>query len=386
MRVLLINQFFRSPWAPSGQLLSDLACHLASLGHDVAVMCGDADVREHSTDCDSSKISIRRIPSIPFSRGRYKRMLSYLSFYAGTLWSALTIQRPDVVLTLTTPPLLSLVGTFAKKLRSIRHVSWEMDVYPNIAVELGVLAKGAWLTRFTKRLAAWSRGNADRVIAIGEDMRDVLLASGAGAKKVVVVENWADSNRIRPAPFPDGPLQLLYAGNIGLAHDVETLKAAILACNVPELAAKFHFTFAGGGWHRPALERFARDHKLSNISLLGAFRSTNEILAGCHVGLVTQHPNVAGSAVPSKLYPLLAAGRPVIYVGPEETTPARILKRFDCGWHVPPGDARKMIDLLKGLDQHRELILEAGQRARQALLEHYDRPLALQKLTAVITG
>jgi hypothetical protein len=112
----------------------------------------------------------------------------------------------------------------------------------------------------------------------------------------------------------------------------------------------------------------------------------NESLSQCHVGLVSQHPSVIGSAVASKLYGILAAGRPVIYIGPAETTPARILRRFDCGWHILPGDARGLVVLLQRLEKDREPIYAAGRRARQALLDHYDLPIGLNKLTKVIAG
>jgi hypothetical protein len=101
---------------------------------------------------------------------------------------------------------------------------------------------------------------------------------------------------------------------------------------------------------------------------------------------VSQHPRVTGSAVSSKLYGILAAGRPVIYIGPAGTTPARILRRFDCGWHILPGDDGGLVELLRRLEKDRDPIYAAGRRARQALLDHYDRPIALDKLTRVIIG
>lgn len=388
MRVLLINQFFYPSSAATSQLLTDLACHLAKLDHDVMVICSAADADAKTPERPLPGISVRRVPGIPFHRGRYKRLLSYASFFLGALWSALTVRRPDVVVTLTTPPLLSVIGTVVRKLRGVRHVSWEMDVYPDIAVELGVLRENSQFTRWIRRLADWSRRNADAVVGIGDDMRDILIASGLSAQKVVVVHNWADSTEIRPLPFPHGTLSLLYSGNLGLAHDVSTLEAALQACNVSELAKKIHFTFSGGGIRRLALENFAHDQKLSNVSFQGycSRNEVNESLAQCHVGLVSQHPRVTGSAVSSKLYGILAAGRPVIYIGPAGTTPARILRRFDCGWHILPGDDGGLVELLRRLEKDRDPIYAAGRRARQALLDHYDRPIALDKLTRVIIG
>ena len=380
--MLLINQFFHPSSAATSQLLTDLARHLADENHHVTAVCGRSDYADANTG-DLAGIKIRRIPNLPFGRNKLTRVLSYASFYAGATFLAITACRASTVVTLTTPPLLSAIGTLVKKIRGCRHFIWEMDVYPEIAVQLGFLPPRGLLTRTIGAIADWSRRNSDGIIALGDDMKQLLIKRGIPAGKITVCENWADSSEVAPLPFPDGPLHLLYSGNLGLAHDIETCRTALLAstglldCMV---------TFAGAGPRRAALESFCRDHKLTKVD----FRpycprsKLSATLAQCHIGLVTQDPRVDGAVVPSKIYGIMAAGRPMIFIGPPQATPARIIRRFDCGWQIDPGDATGLVALLHHLDENRGLIHAAGDRARQALLEHYDRPIGVARIAAVL--
>ena len=207
--MLLLNQFFHPSSAATSQLLTDMALHLAEEGYPVTAICGRSDYNA-ANQTPLPNITIRRIPNLPFGHNRVTRILSYSSFYLGALALALTTRKPQAIVTLTTPPLLSVIGTLIKKIRRTPHYIWEMDVYPDIAIELGVLSPRGPLTRIIGALADWSRRNADGIIALGGDMRDLLIARGIPASKISVAENWADSHRNRRAAFsPRSPAPAL---------------------------------------------------------------------------------------------------------------------------------------------------------------------------------
>jgi glycosyltransferase involved in cell wall biosynthesis len=300
-------------------------------------------------------VQIVRAPDLPFKRGLIGRVLSYASFLSGAFFHGVIGPKPDLVLTLTTPPALSVVGSLLKGAKRARHFIWEMDVYPDIAVDLDVLQSRSWLTRGIGAAFDAARRRADGIIALGECMRDRLIRHGIPTSKIHVTENWADSREIYPLPFPGAsPLRLFYSGNLGLAHDVETLRGAMHHLRSDP---QFHFAFAGAGAQRPAMEDFCRENGIANVSFEG-YRPRQELaqsLGACHIGLVTQKPATLGSVVPSKTYGLMAAGRPILYIGPREATPARIIGRYQCGWQIDPGDSATLIAVLKHLAVNQSL-------------------------------
>jgi len=134
------------------------------------------------------------------------------------------------------------------------------------------------------------------------------------------------------------------------------------------------------------LEEFCRAEGIGNAEFRPS-ASRSELsgsLAEGHVGLVTQIADTAGAIVPSKTYGIMAAGRPILYVGPESATPARVLERHGCGWRIEPGDVAGMVRLLKRLEQDRGLVREAGAQARRAFEKYYDRPIGVARILSIL--
>jgi glycosyltransferase involved in cell wall biosynthesis len=258
-----------------------------------------------------------------------------------------------------------------------------MDLYPDIAVDLNVLRRRSVTTRLVGTLADISRKRADGIIALGDEMKARLVARGIPEHKVLVAENWADGGEIIPSPFPDGPLVVHYSGTFGLAHEQHTIAEAMRALRNDNC---FRFVFVGGGARRVHLEEFCRTEGISNAEFR-SYASRSELgrsLAEGHLGLVTQIPATAGAIVPSKTYGIMAAGRPMIYVGPQCATPSLVLRRHGCGWRIEPGDVAGMVRLLKRLEQDRALVREAGARARRAFEKYYDRPIGVARILTIL--
>ena len=385
MRILLLNQFFWPDSAATSQLLTDLARGLAENGHEVYAISADGGYAVRSAEQTPPRVSIHRVKALPFARGKLGRVLSYASFYLFAAVRGLRLPRPDLVLTLTTPPLLSLLGTLLKSVRGSRHFIWEMDMYPDVAVDLGYFASGGLLDRSVGALADFARRRADGIIALGECMKTRLIARGVAPEKITVADNWADGRAIQPLPRPGDPadLVILYSGNLGLAHDLDTITGA-----VAELRSdpRLRFLFVGSGGRRDELARFLVANRIDSVDLRPYVprASLSESLSAGDIGLVTQRDATCGSVVPSKVYGLLAAGRPILFVGPADATPARIIRRFGCGWHVPVGDVAGLTDLLRSLADDREAVRRAGELARQALLDHFDLPLGVARICGIL--
>ncbi len=386
MNILLLNQFYLPDPAPTGKLVADLAERLAASGDNVTVVCGQSAYSggpapsAPGKDETHGRLRIVRLPAFRFSHGWRGRLLAYASFFFGALLRSMRMPAPDVVVTLTTPPLLPVVGAFTKKLRGARHVIWEMDVYPDVAVDLGIMKAGSAAARLAGTVLDYCRRNADCLIALGDCMRLRLLNRGIPDGIIRVAENWADSREIPQQPFPkDGPLTVLYSGNLGLAHDVETIAGAL---DVPGC----RFVFRGGGPQRAALERHCRQRGHGNVEFV-PYASRDALAEGfgnADLCLVTQKASCCGSVVPSKLYTVMAAGRPVLFIGPGAATPAQVVKRHHCGWQIEPGDVASLRSLLGWLVLNREALHTAGENARRAFDHHYDIDAGAGRVASIL--
>jgi len=383
VQILLINQFFWPDLAATSQLLTDLVGHIAGQGHDVTVICA-----KHSyagADCtEEPPARIVRVPDLPFARGRLARPLSYLSFLIMSAWVACRLPKQDIVITMTTPPLLGTVGFLVQKLRGAKHYIWEMDLYPDAAVGLQVLSARSPLTRFIAFVADYVRRRANAIIVLGECMRARVIAHGIAPERVVIAENWSDGALLRPAiRRQGGALTIIYPGNLGLAHDVGTLTNAMRELKSD---AAIRYLFVGGGARLDELKRSCQADGVESASFLPYCSRDllNDLLSDAHIGLVTQTDASLGSVVPSKAYSLMAAGLPILFVGPAESTVARMIRRFECGWELRCGDSDGFVRLLRELERRRELVVEAGARAREAFLAHYDKPVGVQRVCNVL--
>jgi colanic acid biosynthesis glycosyl transferase WcaI len=388
MRILLLNQFFWPDTAATGQLLGDLANHLVSSGHTVDVICGSANYGgQNNFACPS--VGVTRLQTTAYSPGMGGRLGSFLSFLVGAFWHGMRLPAPDVVVTLTTPPLLSLVGITIQKLRGARHIVWEMDVYPDVAVDLGVLKPNGFSAKFFGWLADLPRRHADRVIALGECMRLRLLSHGLDGDKVCVAENWADctalpANEQNEQLIPSAGVSIVYSGNFGRAHDVETIAGAMAELNNADEG--FQFVFGGGGSQQTWIRDFCEKNAIGNAQFL-PYCERDELsarLASGDIGLVTQHAATAGSVVASKAYGIMAAGRPVLYIGPRNSTTSLMIERYECGWHVDCDDVKGLVALLRHLAENKELIRAAGERAYQAFIDNFQRSVGVTRLAALL--
>ena len=385
MKILFLNQFFWPDSSATSQQLTDLATGLAARGHHVSVLCGDAGHIPAPAAEAPKGVHILRASTIPYTRGKFRRMLSYLSFHVTALLRGLFAPRADVVVSFTTPPLIALTGTAIKLVRGSRHFVYEHDLYPDVAVDLNYLKPNGILDRLIGGIADFSRHHADGVIALGECMRDRLIARGIPAERVSLAPDWANASKITPMPRPGDPAEtvLLYSGNLGLAHDLDTLTGAMLALKTD---TRFRFVFVGSANKREDLTSFVESNDLNSVE----FRSfvprdkLSEGLAIGDIGLVTQHNVCCGSVVPSKVYGILAAGRPVLFIGPRAATPALIVARHKCGWQIDPGDVDGLTQLLLHLAENPAQVQRAGIRARQALVVCYDLPQSVERVEALL--
>ncbi|NUT56479.1 MAG: glycosyltransferase family 4 protein, partial [Thermoleophilia bacterium] len=318
-RLLVVNQYYAPGQESTAQLLTEL-CEALAEDYDVTVVTGtvhDAPRPERTTQ---NGVRVIRVGSTAFDRARLAlRGLNYLSFVLLALVTALRRPRPDLVLSMSDPPFAAAIGVAVARRHRAPLVAVTQDVFPEIAVALGRL-RNPLLVGTLDRLVRFGLTRATRVVAIGERMRRRLEAKGVRGETISVIPNWTDTELLAPRPRDNGWAReqgladrfvVMHSGNIGYAQDLPTLlRAAALLRDLDDLVVVLIGSGALGG----TLAEQARRDGLDNVRFLPyqPRERLPESLATGDVHVVGLARGLAGYVVPSRLYGILAAGRPVV--------------------------------------------------------------------------
>ncbi len=388
--MLLLNQFYWPDTAATAQLLADVAAGLVANGHEVHVLtsrrCYGGGSQDHPAESTTDAgVYVHRVAATGFGRvGLIGRALDYATFYLRAMHRARRLPRMDVCVALTTPPFIASVGWRLKSKRGTKLVLWTMDLYPEIAVAFGMLRAGGVVHRLLARLAKKIYQRADAIICLGDHMRDALMKAGAPPARISVVHNWVPGEAVAPQPPSGGCVTLLYSGNIGMGHELETAVRAIA-----ELPDRSHFRarFIGFGKLRGMLEDLVARLGLGDCVTFSSPCSLDELSANLAAGdihLVSQRPGTQGLMVPSKIYGILAAARPAIYIGPSDTEVAAILVDAGAGLIVPPGDIRAAAASLQQLIDDSALRGQMGRRAGEYYGHNFGRKKGVQMIAEIV--
>ncbi|MCC7537259.1 MAG: glycosyltransferase family 4 protein [Deltaproteobacteria bacterium] len=400
MRVLVLHQHYWPEIAATAQVLTDLCEDLVAGGHEVTVVTGQPSYRERATlasDEVHEGVHVRRVTTYaPTERTIARRLLHYGVYFGASLTEAVaTRPSPDVALIMTTPPLLlGVSATLLRALRGVPFVYSVQDLYPDVAIDLGVLRRGPLATTIDV-VATQLYRRAAALVTLSPGMRDKLVAKGVPRERVAVVPNWADvgalaasaaagATEYRDALGLGGRPVALYSGNVGLSQGLEHLVDA--ARHTKERAPELVWLVAGDGNARASIERRARDAGLDNVRFLppqprarlGALLGTGD------VGLVTMRRGVADDMVPSKLYGILAAGRPVVASVESASEVARVVREERVGAVVPPEDPVALAEAVSRLVQDRAALDELGARARALAESTYDRRVCTTRYREIL--
>jgi colanic acid biosynthesis glycosyl transferase WcaI len=394
-RIIFLNRFFYPDHSATSQILTDLAFHLAGCGIDVRVVTSQQrydDPRAHLLETELiGSVAIQRIPTTRFGRSALiGRGLDYLSFYTAARRSVLAWAKPgDVLVAKTDPPLLSVAAMRAAKRRGLYLVNWLQDLYPEVAAALDVpLVKGP-LGRGLLRLRDASLRAAAVNVVVGERMAEIVRARGIAPERVRVIPNWCNDEEIQPIARADNPLReewglrdrfvVGYSGNLGRGHEFETVLAAAERLRNDQ---RLCFLFIGGGNKFAELAGSVRERGLDHLFRFLPYQERRVLrlsLGVPDVHLISLRPELEGLIVPSKLYGIAAAGRPIIAVTAREGEIARLVRRHDCGIVVEPGEGELLADTLSGLRADPGRLAEMGRRARAMLDARFTRHDAFQR-------
>jgi colanic acid biosynthesis glycosyl transferase WcaI len=397
MRILLLNLYYPPDTSATAKMAATVVEAL-SARHDVTVLCGRPSYdpterrpwRLWQTE-RAGKTAIIRVGSTDYPRLQMKRrLLNYLSYVVLAIPRAL-FQRCDVVLAMTDPPFEGIVGAIVAMLKGKPYVYNIRDMYPDMAVGGSIVGPGL-LARVWERLHRRALRRATRVIVLGEDMRARIMAKGINSAGIEIVRDGADIPLPNAPPPPlddeiirairgDFKIVLLHAGNLGFYGAWETLITAMHKLEADGVG----LVFVGEGAQRGHVEALARNAK--NVRFLPFFPASKipSVLAAPDAHVITVKRGLEGVVVPSKMYGILAAGKPIIAVAPEETDAASLGAKFGFAVSADPDDPERIAAATRSLVMDNEKV-EAMGRAARAVAPDYDRVKELQKFVKIIEG
>ena len=356
-------------------MLSELAERLVASGWGVTVIAGPAE--DVPASAYRNGVRVERVPALTFTRAStLKRGLAYASLYPAFVARALRLPRPDVIVSKTDPPLQLVVSALLSRVWCVPAVHWAQDVYPEVAEELGVIAKKGWLAALMRRISTVALHQHARVVTVGRCMQERIKARGYPEENTHVVPNWPPAS-VHPVPHEENAFRaahglqdafvVMYSGNMGLAHPFDAvLDAAMrLRDTVPDAV----LAFVGEGPRKAELQAQTSERGLQNVRFFPyqPFDTLAHSLSAADVHLVTMQSALEGLVVPSKLYGVLAAGRPALFLGPEGSEAARVLQDHDCGTVMPEPTGKTLAHKIETWQSNAKRRRAAGRRARAAV-------------------
>ena len=385
IRVLILNQAFWPDGVATAQHADDLARYLRAHDDDVTVVASRAMYGARGAVLpkreDREGIAIYRVGLQLFGkRGIMARVFDFALFYIAALWQCFILPRHDVVICLTTPPFIVLVGVLLKWFKGTRVVYWTMDLYPEVAVAAGIMKRSGLLWKFLCWVERLCLRQSDHVVVLGNCMRQKVIDKGASPDRVSVICVWSGAEKFLDRPRGDNPLRkewgigdrftILYLGNFGLGHDMEALAGAV---EILKDNDAIRWLFIGGGKAKKYLEDQIRKCGARNVYLDGAQprEKLADVLDLGDAQLVTLLPGWEGLIVPSKFFSVLASGRPALWVGPAQSECVTILNENKCGYQSEAGDGESLAREIQYLSLHQAEATDMGARAKLAYQSKY---------------
>jgi glycosyltransferase involved in cell wall biosynthesis len=386
IKLSVFTQFFPPDYAATGQLIEELVKNLGSLGIDVEVFTSQPGYAFGTADAPAieqvGRVRIQRSRTAQMWPGRIrgKAVNGVLYVFRAGLHLLRARNRNNVLLVTTAPPFLPLLGYLAYLLFRIPYICILYDLYPDIAIALGVLSKRHWLAQLWENLNQKIWRNAQTIVVLSPAMKQQVLASCPEiAEKVSVIHSWSDPDWIVPIAKQENwfawkynlvtKFTVLYSGNLGRCHDMDTiLEAAKLLQDEP-----IQFVCIGAGAKRDNLIEQVKQLGLNNFLFL-PYQDKHILphsLTACDLSLVTVDERTENLVTPSKLYSALASERPIAAICSQDSYLRELISEADCGVAFENGDSNGLAQFISLLSRDRQLAERMGKSGRQYLRSHF---------------
>ncbi|WP_214721737.1 glycosyltransferase family 4 protein [Exiguobacterium sp. s192] len=388
-KILILSEFFYPDKSSTPKVLTELAEDLVNNGLEVEVICSNHSYKgslKLSKKETVNGIKISRINSSNFSRdSKLGRIINYMSFTANLFVKLLFSNKYDSILVVSNPPLIPFIAYLNKLIKNKPYYYLVHDVYPDIAVEVGAIKKDSMPYKLMNNINQLAIKNTEKLIVLGKDMKDIFLKKGVEEQSIKIITNWSKKYELSLEKTDNAfykerelisTLNIVYTGNIGRFHDIETI-VEIAKVSMKDLP-NVRFIFVGDGFKRPELEQ-AIKNGTSNI-IISDYQyddSYLDVLSGADLFISTLSPRIKGLGVPSKTYSYLAAGKPIIAIMEKGTEIGDLVENENLGIRADSMEVGKVIEFIKDISLDTIKLKAIEDKVKKVFLERYER----QKVT-----
>jgi colanic acid biosynthesis glycosyl transferase WcaI len=402
-RLTIVTQWFPPEQSPFGRMMSELSEGLAASGWDVTIVTGFPNHPQGSVFSGYRKhwltreyigpVRVLRVWLATFSnRSLFARLVTFGSFTLTASWRLLITSRPDVIFAVLQPLSIGLTLPVLARVKGARLVLNVQDLHPDAQIQLGII-RNRWVIKMLRSIEAYAYTHCAALAVICDSFRQHVISRGAPPERVFLLENWVDTERIRPQEqagaefrrengFKNTDFVALWAGTLG---HVSGAAAVIQAAEVLREHPTIRFLIVGEGPIRDLMTKQARDLTLTNVTFM-PFQPENRLAAmqsSADVSLVTSMRNIAEVSVPSKVLAYFAAGRAVIASVPEHSETARLIRRATAGIVVPPDDGQALAAAVEDASRKRAAVRQMGESARDFAVQKLSVRAAVQRYDAM---
>lgn len=398
--IWVVSELYYPEQSATGHILTGIAEGLTE-GNLVSVLCSQPTYVLRGTHAPAREshngVEIRRCRGITLDKDRLLyRLLNICTISLSIFLNAITqVRRNECVLVVTNPPTLPVLMAIACWLKGAKCILIAHDLYPQVLVVTGLLKQDSLITRLISKVMVWTHKRMTVIVVLGRDMCGLIAHCLPGSSpKLSIIPNWADLHQIVPQLRESNQLLhklglqnkfvVQYSGNMGRTHDLGIVIQCAIQCRQQE---HIHFLLIGDGAKKKWVEAAIQANKLTNVTLLAPCSRSelNVQLSACDVALISFLPGMAGVSVPSRMYNVLAAGKPIIAVADTCSELAFVVQEEQVGWVVPPGHAIALADAVCKAQSDLQSLHEMGARARKAAESKYSFAHVIESYQELIT-
>lgn len=373
MKYLIITQVFYPDTVSVSQHLSDLAFELANQGNEVTVFTSIFPYEEKSTKYSLNEcirgVEIFRLSQTSFGKkNTLFRIIDFLTFYLSSSFKLISLKKNeyDIIIGTTVPPLLSFIGVLIAKWKGSKFVYWVMDLQPELSISSGLIKANSLPAKFFTRLGNYIIKNSNHIISLDRFMTEYIISRGALKSNISTIPVWPVLDEVYTGGRLTNPFRvenkfgdrivIMYSGNHAFVHPLNTLLEAALKLRFDK---RFLFVFVGSGVRKKDVTDFKKLHNLNNILQL-PFQPREKIhlsLGSSDLQVVILGEGQVGYTHPNKIYGALYIGKPVVYIGPQESHISDIISTIKGNISVEHGQIEALVQKLLDFTENSENVI-----------------------------